>query len=57
LWKFKLRGTCKMNLVLGVVLFRSLMVSERFGNRIELGIKELFSQDLFLRFAPGDRKP
>jgi hypothetical protein len=46
-----------MNLILGVVLLRSLMVSERFGNGIELGIKELLSDDLFLRFAPGDRKP
>ncbi len=57
LWKFKLKGTCKMNLVFGVILFRSLMVSESFGNGIELGIKELLSEDLFLRFAPGDRKP
>ena len=46
-----------MNLVLGVVLFRSLMVSERFGNGVELGVKELFSEEFFFRLAPSYRKP
>jgi hypothetical protein len=57
LWKFELRRTCKVNLVLGVVLFRSLMVSERFGNGVELGVKELFSEEFFFRLAPSYRKP